>query len=275
MPCDESMKTQEELKKDNERREAEFVALLLSENWELTDSESPDFIVHSDSGIFGLEVVDCFSGSFSKKSGAKKVKDEAYRREILVKIREECVKKFPASQEWKLDYISSEFEDSDIETDIKSAFDSLDWNNITPTLYIPIKRTEGKVSPLEVTDSGISGGFPDCIMINTTGNFFPGPHWRVTGDWISEGDVSSEAFQRSINEKLKKISRYKQKAEDIRLLVTSSVLLNSRDVRLPEGFIPQIGDFNKVYVSYFPYYVKEFPSGRVFKALEQSSKQVP
>jgi hypothetical protein len=91
-------------KKQEERTWAKAAANILSEEWRLEDSESPDFIVSSPDGRFGLEVTKCFAGSYTR-GGSTAAQGAQYRQKALNEIRRRCLGKFPMIKYWGLEYI--------------------------------------------------------------------------------------------------------------------------------------------------------------------------
>jgi hypothetical protein len=239
-------------KKREERALATIAAVILCEEWSLVASESPDFIVNGRGGSFGLEVTSCFSGNY-KKSGSVAAKGARYRQKKLNEIRERCLGRFPEIKHWSLEYIN-DWQDDDVETHIVSAIESAREDGRTGSFCFPISGGSADEITLLISPK---------ILINKQPHFLQGDAWRNMNDYAGPLEVSSLAFQRSIDKKSGKIAVYRQKFPDIRLIVSAFSLTSSGNVSIDKDFIPNIRGFDRVYFMHVPNYVVEFPSGSV------------
>lgn len=239
-------------KKREERALATMAALILCEEWSLVDSESPDFIVSGPDGSFGLEVTSCFSGNY-KKGGSVAAQGARYRQKKLNEIRERCLARFQEIKHWSLDYIN-EWQDDDVETHIVSAIESAREDGGVGSFCFHISG--GRADEISLLSS-------PKILINKQPHFVLGDAWKNTNDHAGPLEVSSSAFQMSIDEKAEKIGVFRQKSPDIRLLVGAFSLRLSGNVSVEKDFVPNIRGFDRVYFMYAPNYVIEFPSGSV------------
>lgn len=238
--------------KSEEKALASMAAAILGEEWNLVDSERPDFIVNTLEGDFGLEVTSCFSGDY-KKGSSLAVQSARYRQEKLHEIREKCLARFPQIAPWSLSYMD-EWNDGDVETRIVAAIESVIRDEKQDIFSVSTFQEEtGEPVPLNIPK----------ILINKHPRPFLGDAWKNMKDHAGPPEISSLSFQLCIDKKAKKIPQYRNKHEDVRLLVSAFSLESSGNVSIDEDFIPNIYDFNRVYFMHAPNYVVEFPSGLV------------
>ena len=238
--------------KKRERSIVELAASILKEEWILHDSERPDFIVTTPSSEFGLEVTECHAGRSNKKgSELKRGADD--RQKIMNEIREELVQTFPQVSGWALS-VSGPWTDRDgikalVMKAIKDEVHGIDQDYSMLTLEKHAEHPTLGPAPL--------------VMI-TQRPFSPQIRgWRYMPDQAGNLEISSNPLQAAIDAKASKLSAYKHKCKDTRLLVSANSLEASGKVSVEPTTSPDIRGFDVVYFLYLPLYVVEYPSGRV------------
>lgn len=228
-------RTSADRQKEYERYYAQQAASKLKESWSLRDHETPDFMVTTPTGIFGLEVVECHIGTKSKRKGSRQRAFERENDRWLKSIREAVETKLsvpltvqyigPASQEARDDILASIAEEM-LETKER--------------LYSFERRVRG--GKLFVT----VGVHPVWTFIqNQVG-------------WVSRDGAF---LQREIDAKAAKLDAYRVHARDVRLLVLADRIYNSGKLELPEDFRPDLRGFDAVYFFSTPVSVTAFYPG--------------
>ncbi|MCP1242741.1 hypothetical protein GOB86_10050 [Acetobacter lambici] len=238
-----------ELSKKQKLRERMFVeqaSKLLDENWRLHSTERPDFIISTQVEEFGLEVTECHAGKYSKKKGSQAVREEVTRDRELQNIKQKCISIYPHIKNWRFQYVSNTgtIPEDEIIQSIKTINQDNSENSETIDIIGILKKSG---LPNKLGTLFISKGYGD--------------EWIYVNDMCGWVHPSADNFQKCIDTKAKKISDYKGKIEDIRLLVVADALMNSGKASLPHDFFPNIHGFHKVYYLYNPMWITEFPSG--------------
>lgn len=244
--------TAAEDQKKRERSIVQLVASILNEKWTVRESERPDFIVTTPSSEFGIEVTECHAGRSNKKgSELKRGTDD--RQKIMNEIRQEAVKIFPQVSGWALSVLGSWTDRDGVKTSvmraIKDAIDGIDQDY--SMLMLEEHAKYPKFGPIPF------------VMITQRPFSPPIRGWQYMPDKAGNLEISSNPLQAAIDAKADKLSAYRQKCKDTRLLVSANSLEASGKVSVEPTISPDIRGFDVVYFLYLPIYVIEYPSGRV------------
>lgn len=225
-----------QLKKHKEQSEAFQAALKLGEEWELEHREAPDFIVTSSGHRFGLEVTQCHVGPKTRKGSLEREKESANHKWLTaIRRRYEAGGGVGLDVRYRGEVAAKAAEELlqrliDARFEARSPFDSLDRLNLTnATAYV--HRT-------------------------------PNTHWMMLDDRVGWVSRDGSFLQREIDRKAKKLPKYREACDDIRLLVVADRIHNSGKLQLEDGFRPDLRGFNAVYFFSYPSSVTAFYASR-------------
>lgn len=222
---------------------------MLGEAWHLTNQTHPDFEVDGPDGSFGLEVTSCHAGR-TTGGGAQAIERAKHSQSRLHEFRRTLVAELPQIRFWKLDYIGDWPSDEVIKQRIADA------------VRAELGETRGE--PAAADDPApLAFDFPP-VSIKKLGAPSPDSFWRYLPDHASPVEVSSASVQAAITRKAGKLARYRERHQDVRLLVTAFSLVTSGNVIASPGWAPDLCGFDRVYFLHYPKYLVDFPSGRVF-----------
>lgn len=222
---------------------------MLGEKWHLTDQTHPDFEVDGPDGSFGLEVTNCHAGP-TTKGGAAAMGRARHCQRRLDEIRQSLVAELPQVRFWKLDYVGDWPSDEVVEQRIGDA------------VRAELGETRGEPAASDEL-APLAFGFAP-VSIKRLNAPSPDGFWRYLPDHGSPVEVSSAAVQAAITRKAGKLGRYRERHQDVRLLVTAFSLVRSGNVIASPGWAPDLCGFDRVYFLHYPKYLVDFPSGRVF-----------
>jgi hypothetical protein len=229
-----------------------MAALILNEEWNVLESERPDFIVTTPSSEFGLEVTECHAGRSNKKGSELKRGADA-RQRIMNEIREDAIKIFPQVSGWALSFFGPWTDRDSVKAAvmkaIKDEINGIDQDCSMLTLEEHAERpTLGFLPPVIITQQPFSP---------------PIRGWQYMPDRAGNQEISSNPLQAAIDAKAAKLSAYKHQCKDIRLLVSANSLEASGKVSVDPATPLDTRGFDAVYFLCLPFYVVEYPSGRV------------
>lgn len=222
---------QRQTKKEIERYHAHQAAFKLGETWTLEDYETPDFLVSTDLGKFGLEVTECHIGPKTKGGSTGRAKESA-------------------NQKW-LSGIRDEFE-----------------SHGGVKLHLRYRGQISDAARAELLRALFSARFNERSAFDSIEHRFdggvvwayksPNPYWMFLNDragWVSR---DGSYLQREIDAKAHKLRIYRQLCQDVRLLVVADRIYNSGKLELDVDFRPDLRGFDAVYFFSYPVMVTPF-----------------
>ena len=211
---------------------------LLSESWEIKSAPDetnwPDLIVSTESGKFGLEVRELYLDENAKGSESKIIEKKNLQK--IQKIADSYYKNNRSSI--KVDFCG----------DIENTALILDTIQKS---YKELTEFEGKrIEP-----------YRGCVMhlLKIPDECNEYKRWRYLSDkigWIK--NVDNNIFFKAISEKELKLTKYRRKINDVRLLLVSDRTFNSGKIRLDHTIIQESCGFNNVYYLSYPMEVWQF-----------------
>jgi hypothetical protein len=210
--------------KSFEQGSAIQVSHKLGEKWELTPRESPDFLVITANGCFGLEVTQCQIGLRRRKSSRMREAESA-RQHWLNEVRADYEAKGGPSLNCKY------------------------WGDTTEearSILIEALLTNDFTGAVETMKLGSDGG-ARLLAFET-----PNTHWEMPVDRAGEISQDGSYLQRVIDEKAGKLEKYREACADVRLLVVADQLYNSGRLLLEPDFRPNLCGFDAVYFFAYP-----------------------
>lgn len=125
---------------------------------------------------------------------------------------------------------------------------------VNRNLPIPLPEVDAEFSSL--------GAFPP-VLVSRRAHPLTACQWRYMADYAGGLEISSDQLQAAIDAKAPKLLSYRNKCDEVRLLVSAFSLEASGNVSVDPVFSPNIRGFDMVYILYIPLYVVEYPSGSV------------
>ena len=216
--------------KSFEQGSAFQASLKLGEEWKLEPRESPDFLVKTANGCFGLEVTQCQVGPRRRK-GSRMREAESARQHWLNGVR------------------------ADYEAQGGAPLNCKYWGDITDEareILVDTLVAGNFAGPVQMMRLG-SGGDARLLAFET-----PHTHWEMPGDRAGETSRDGSYLQRVIDEKAGKLEKYREACADVRLLVVADQIYNSGRLLLEPGFQPDLRGFDAVYFFAYPLTVTPF-----------------
>lgn len=218
--------------KDDEKIYAEKTSELLHESWKVEPSPGevgwPDLIVTTESERFGLEVREIYLDESSR--GSTKKANEQNNLQKINKLAKDYYKKTRSSI--MVDFLG----------DIRHHNQLL--NTIISEVGQLSESEQKRIEPYRGCEIYILR-LPDHL-----GEY---KRWNYISDkvgWVR--NIDKDFIERFIVEKAKKLSKYKEKISDVRLLLVSNRIFNSGKARLANDMICDPHGFNKVYYLSYP-----------------------
>ena len=216
--------------KSFEQGSAFQASLKLGEKWKLEPRESPDFLVKTVNGCFGLEVTQCHIGLRKSKSSRMREAESA-RQHWLNGVR------------------------ADYEAQGGATLNCKYWGDTTEearAILIEALLANDFTGPVKWMKLASDGG-AKLLAFET-----PNTHWEMPDD--RAGELSQDGFflQRVIDEKAGKLETYREACADVRLLVVADQIYNSGRLLLKPDFRPDLRGFDAVYFFAYPSAVTPF-----------------
>jgi hypothetical protein len=222
-------------KKKIERFYVEEAARFLSEEWQLTPHEAPDFLVECSGQQFGLEITEVHIGPKTKSGGSDERRIESTNHDWLMGIRTEFAKH--SASELRLRYNGPQ---SDItKQHILSALIAEDFDR-KPILH----RLEKSLGQSKFWATKVD--YPS--------------DWQFLRDKIGWVAQDGKYLNDAIAAKACKLAAYRKVCGDVRLLVIANRRVNSGKLKLEENFMPDLCGFNMVYFLSHPEGITLFSS---------------
>lgn len=221
-----------QLKKHKEQYEAFQAALKLAEEWELEHREAPDFIVTSAGHRFGLEVTGCHVGLKTRKGSLERAKESANHAWLTaIRRRYEAGGRAGLHVRYRGE-VSAKAAEELLQRLIKARFE-------TRCPSDPLDR-------LKLTKG--------TAYVHRA----PNAYWMMLKDRVGYVSRDGSFLQREIDLKAKKLPKYREACDDIRLLVVADRTHNSGKLQLEDGFRPDLRGFDAVYFFSYPCSVTAF-----------------
>lgn len=240
---------------DQKRNELEIVRLastILQEKWSPQECESPDFIVVTPSSTFGLEVTECYAGR-SHKKGSVLAQEARHRQKIMDEIRVKAIEAHPHVAEWGLSFFGPWSDHKGVARAVMEALED-EIAGVDRNLSIP---------PLEENADFPSLGALPSVLVSKRAHPLAARQWRYMADHAGGVETCSGQLQAAIDAKAPKVLSYRNKCNEVRLLVSAFSLKTSGNVSVDSSFLPNLRGFDIVYFLFIPLYVVEYPSGSV------------
>lgn len=222
--CEEACLKRHQSTKLFEQGSAFQTSLKLGESWKLEPRESPDFLVKTANGCFGLEVTQCQIGPRRRKSSQMREAESA-RQHWLNGVR------------------------ADYEAQGGAKLNCKYWGDTTEearAILIEALLTNDFTGPVEAKKLGSDGG-ARLLAFET-----PNTHWEMPVDRAGETSRDGSYLQRVIDEKAGKLEKYREACAEVRLLVVADQIYNSGRLLLEPDFQPDLRGFDAVYFFAYP-----------------------
>lgn len=238
--------------KNEELAIVQLASELWRENWDLLQCESPDFVVTTPNGTFGLEVTECHAGQSNKK-GSVLARGAHHRQRIMDEIRVKAIKVHPQVAGWALTYLGPWTDRDGVEAVIMKTLEDeirgVDWAS-----QIPMMKDDKDLSWFNAMPPAFVNQSPQSLAACT---------WRYMEDYGGDLEISSDPLQAAIDAKAGKLPIYRERCDEVRLLVSALSLRTSGNVSVDPAYSPNLRGFDIVYFMRIPHYIVEYPSGLV------------